>query len=83
MIGTLVVKGLTNTSLSLFYLDFYTLIEKCCVHKTFRAYLTETITCLPVGIYLFKVNNENTRTIIKTPERRHRYLSYDFIVNFQ
>ena len=41
----------------------------------------------PAGIYLFKVNNENTRTkskicsmlTIKIPERRHSGI---FIVNF-
>ena len=45
----------------------------------------------PAGIYLFKVNNRNTRTrceicsklTIKTPERRHWRRSGVFIVNFE
>ena len=45
----------------------------------------------PAGIYLFKVDNRNTRTMyevcskltIKTPERRHWCLSGIFIVNFE
>ena len=45
----------------------------------------------PAGIYLFKVNNRNTRTLreicsklkIKTPERRHWPCSGVFIVNFE
>ena len=45
----------------------------------------------PAGIYLFKVNNRNTRTrceicsrlTIKTPERRHWHRSGVFIVNFE
>ena len=45
----------------------------------------------PVGIYLFKVNNRNTRTkceiysklTIKTPERRQWRHSGVFIVNFE
>ena len=47
--------------------------------------------CVPVGIYLLKVNNRNTRTrfeicsklTIKTPERRHQHRSGIFIVNFE
>ena len=46
---------------------------------------------LPANIYLFKVNNRNTRKrreicsklIIKTPERRHWLSSGVFIVNFE
>ena len=46
---------------------------------------------IPVGIYLFKVNNRNARTrceicaklTIKTPERRHWRRSGVFIVNFE
>ena len=49
------------------------------------------INFIPVGIYLFKVNKGNTRTMceiyskltIKTPERRHWPLSGVFIVNFE
>ena len=45
----------------------------------------------PVGNYMLKVNNRNTRTrcerhsklIIKTPERRHWPRSDVFIVNFE
>ena len=45
----------------------------------------------PVGNYMFKVNNRNTRTscgvcsklTIKTPERRHWHRSGIFIVNFE
>ena len=45
----------------------------------------------PVGIYMFKVNNRNTRTkceicsklTIKTPERCHWRRSDVFIVNFE
>ena len=45
----------------------------------------------PVGIYMFKVKNKNTRTrcetcstlIIKTPERRHWRQFGVFIVNFE
>ena len=45
----------------------------------------------PVGIYLLKVNNRDTKTrceicsklTIKTPERRHLYRSGVFIVNFE
>ena len=45
----------------------------------------------PVGIYLFKVNNRDTRTryeicsklTIKTPERRQWRRSGVFIVNFE
>ena len=45
----------------------------------------------PAGIYLFKVNNGNTRTMfeicskltIKTPERRQLRRSGVFIVNFE
>ena len=45
----------------------------------------------PVGIYLFKVNNRNTRTrceicsklTINTPERRQWRRSGVFIVNFE
>ena len=45
----------------------------------------------PVGIYLLKVNNRNTRTkceicsklTIKTQQRRHRRRSGVFIVNFE
>ena len=45
----------------------------------------------PVGIYLFKVNNENTGTMceicskltIKTPEQCHWSCSAVFIVNFE
>ena len=45
----------------------------------------------PVGIYLFHVNNRNTRTmceicsklIIKTPEQRHWRRFGVFIVNFE
>ena len=45
----------------------------------------------PVGIYLLKVNNRNTRArceicsklTIKTPERRQWPCSSDFIVNFE
>ena len=45
----------------------------------------------PVGIYLFKFNNENTRIIceicsqltIKTPDRRHWRRSDVFIVKFE
>ena len=45
----------------------------------------------PAGIYLFKVNNRNTRTrceicsklTINTPERRHWRRSGVFIVNFE
>ena len=45
----------------------------------------------PANIYLFKVNNRNTRKkceicsklTIKTPERRHRRRSGVFIVNFE
>ena len=52
-------------------------------HKNVRSY--------PVGIYLFKVNNRNTRTrceiclklAIKTPEGRHWRFSGVFIVNFE
>ena len=53
---------------------------------------TFTSTCgSPVGIYMFKVNNRNTRTrceicsklIIKTPERCHWRHSGLFIVNFE
>ena len=56
----------------------------------------DVTTCLsnnynPVGIYLLKVSNRNTRTkceicsklIIKTPERRHWGRSGVFIVNFE
>ena len=55
--------------------------------------LTTSIRLLhfPVGIYLLKVNNRNTRTrceicsklTIKTPERRHWRRSGVFIVNFE
>ena len=46
---------------------------------------------IPVGIYLLKVNNRNTRTrceicsklTIKTPEWRQRHRSGVFIVNFE
>ena len=46
---------------------------------------------LKVDIYLFKVNNENTRAMceicskltMKTPERRHRHRSGAFTVNFE
>ena len=44
---------------------------------------------VPVGIYMFKVNNRNTRTrcffilTIKTPERRRWRRSGVFIVNFK
>ena len=46
---------------------------------------------IPAGIYLFKVNNRNTRTrceicsklTINTPERRHWRRSGVFIVNFE
>ena len=45
----------------------------------------------PVGIYLLKVNNRDTKTrceicsklTIKAPERRHLYRSDVFIVNFE
>ena len=45
----------------------------------------------PAGIYLLNINNRNTKTmpeicsklIIKTPERRHRFRSVFFIVNFE
>ena len=45
----------------------------------------------PVGIYMFKVNNRNTRTrceicsklTIKTPEQRYWPLSGIFIANFE
>ena len=45
----------------------------------------------PIGVYYFKVNNENTRIMnkicskstIKTPERRQRCYSGVFIVNFE
>ena len=45
----------------------------------------------PVGIYMFKVNNGNTKTrcevcsdlTIKTPERRYWRRSGVFIVNFE
>ena len=45
----------------------------------------------PVGIYLLKVNNRNTRTrceicsklTVKTPERRYWRRSSVFIVNFE
>ena len=45
----------------------------------------------PVGYYMFKVNNRNSRTrceicsklTIKTPERRHCRRSGVFIVNFE
>ena len=45
----------------------------------------------PAGIYMFKVNNRNTRTryeicsklTIKTPERRHWRRSGVFFVNFE
>ena len=48
-------------------------------------------TCFRVDIYMFKVNNRNTRTrcemcsklIIKTPERRHWHRSGVFFVNFE
>ena len=48
-------------------------------------------TSIPVGIYLLKVNNRNTRTrreicsklTIKTPERRHWRRPGVFIVNFE
>ena len=51
---------------------------------------TSTVTS-PAGIYLFKVNNRNTRTrceicsklTINTPERRHWRRSGVFIVNFE
>ena len=51
---------------------------------------TSTVTS-PSGIYLFKVNNRNTRTrceicsklTINTPERRHWRRSGVFIVNFE
>ena len=52
---------------------------------------TVEVSPIPVGIYLLKVNNRNTRTrckicselTIKTPERRHWRRSGVFIVNFE
>ena len=49
------------------------------------------LSCYPAGIYLFKVNNRNTRTrceicsklTINTPERRQWRRSGVFIVNFE
>ena len=46
---------------------------------------------LSAGIYLFKVNNENTRTVfdicskltIKIPKRRHKSYFIVFSVNFE
>ena len=54
-------------------------------------YLYFKIYALPAGIYLFKVNNRNTRTrceiysklTINTPERRQWRRSGVFIVNFE
>ena len=44
----------------------------------------------PASIYLFKVNNKNTKKgckicskLTKTPERRHWRRSHVFIVNFE
>ena len=53
--------------------------------------LEEVLETYPVGNYMFKVNNRNTRTrceicsklTIKTPERRHWHHSVVFIVNFE
>ena len=50
-----------------------------------------TSKCYPVGIYMFKVSNRNTRSrcevysklTIKTPERRHWRRSSVFILNFE
>ena len=52
---------------------------------------TDLLTTIPLGIYLFKVNNTNTRAMyeiiskltIKAPERRHQRSSVVFIVNFE
>ena len=51
----------------------------------------EYFTPIPVGIYLLKVNNRNTRTrreicsklTLKTPERRHWRRSGIFIDNYE
>ena len=58
----------------------------------FRVYYKNLISgAIPVGLYLLKVNNRNTRTwceicsklTIKTTERRHWRRSGVFIVNFE
>ena len=61
---------------------------KLCILKVFKA-LAPSIN--PTGIYLFKVNNEDARTmyevcsklILKLPERRHLRRSGICIVNFE
>ena len=59
--------------------------------RKYSRYLSCNINKYPVGIYLLKVNNRNTRTrsaicsklTIKTPERRQWSRSGVFIVNFE
>ena len=53
--------------------------------------LTQSEATIPIGDWMFKVNNRNTRArcdicsmlIIKTPERRHWPRSVFFIINFE
>ena len=64
--------------------------NKCVFAQTFSGRLIMEV-LFPAGIYLFKVNNGNTRTTcetcskltIKIPKRRHCRRSGVFIVNFE
>ena len=57
--------------------------------KNFRKILTNSL--IPAGIYFFKINNGNTRTLceicskltIKTPKQRYWGRSVAFLVNFE
>ena len=65
------------------------MLSQLSLYTSTSSFLTN-FSSYPVGIYLLKVNNRNTRTrceisnlTIKTPERRHWHRSGVFIVNFE
>ena len=61
------------------------------INSDFYSFLAAFVLKFPVDIYLFKVNNRNTRarceiystSTIKTSERRHWRCFFVFIVNFE
>ena len=72
-------KLLVQTNDKIFTINSVIFLSNCTMNKEQVEF--EFLNCSQDGIYLFKVNNGNTRTMceicskltIKTPERRHRH----------